>query len=227
VFLPVAGKPLPLEPRRLGIVLSGPREVPGWQDGLAARKDQPLMDFFDLKGVLEQLAHGLRIGTLIFKPTEDSTFHPGRTASVYLHGKQVGVAGELHPLVRATYKLDQPAVAAELDLDLLDEDIPLVDSIKPIINQPAVYQDIALVVGEATPAGEVEQVIVKAGGDLLREAKLFDVYRGDPIPQGKKSLAYALTYQAEDRTLTDKEVAKVHQQIVRAAEHQLGATLRA
>ncbi len=88
------------------------------------------------------------------------------------------------------------------------------------------YQDIALVVSDQTPASEVERVILQAGGELLREAKLFDVYRGDPIPSGKKSLAYALTYQAEDRTLTDREVAKVHQQIVRASEHQLGATVR-
>src|SRR5258708_34318113 len=96
----------------------------------------------------------------------------------------------------------------------------------PFRTQPAVYQDIALIVSEQTQAAEVERVITQAGGELLREAKLFDVYRGEPIPGGKKSLAYALTYQAEDRTLTDKEVAKIHQQIVKASEKRLGAALR-
>ncbi len=227
VFLPVEGDPLPVEPRHLAIALTGPRTVPSWQDGPEGQKDQPPMDFFDLKGVLDALAHGLRIGKLTYKAEEHSTFHPGRCAGIYLNDRRVGVAGELHPVVRQAFGLLYPAVAAELELDLLIEDIPPVDKIDPIIAQPAVYQDIALVVNDKTPASEVEQIIVKAGGDLLREVKLFDVYRGDQIPEGKKSLAYALTYQAEDRTLTDKEVAKVHQQIVNAAERQLGATLRA
>ncbi len=93
--------------------------------------------------------------------------------------------------------------------------------------QPAVYQDIALIVDEGTPAAEVEAVIRQAGGDLLEDVRLFDVYRGDPIPAGKKSLAYNLTYRAPDRTLKDDEVAKVHGGIVRAAEKRLGAELRA
>lgn len=227
VFLPVKGQLLPDEPRHLAIALTGPRNVPGWQDGPEGRKDQPLMDFFDLKGTLEELAHGLRIATIIFKSEEHSTFHPGRCAGLYLHNRRIGVAGELHPLVREAYELEQPTAAAEIEFDWLVADIPLVERIEPIVSHPAVYQDIALVVNDATPAIDVERVIVQSGGALLREARLFDVYRGDPIPQGKKSLAYALTYQAEDRTLTDKEVAKVHQQIVKAAERQLGATLRA
>ncbi len=227
VFLPVPDDPLPAEPRRLAIVLAGPRDIPTWQDGPEGRSDQPLMDFFDLKGVLDALAHGLRIGALTYQPEEHSTFHPGRCAGVYLNKKRVGAAGEVHPVVRQAYDLEQPVVAAELDFDLLVEDIPLVDKIEPIIMHPAVYQDIALVVPEQTPANEVERVIRQAGGEMLRDVQLFDVYRGEPIPPGKKGLAYALTYQAEDRTLTDKEVAKVHQQIVRAAERVLGATLRA
>ncbi len=227
IFLPDPAEVLPEEPRRLALALCGPRDVPGWQDGPDAAKDQPGMDFFDLKGTLEVLARGLRIGQFTFKPAENSTFHPGRCAEVYLDTRRIGVLGELHPLVREAYEIEQPVMAAELDLDMLLADIPLVDRLTPILTQPAVYQDIALIVNEKTPASEVVQVILDAGGDLLREARLFDVYRGEPIPEGKKSLAFALTYQAEDRTLTDKEVAKVHQQIVKAAEKCLGATLRA
>jgi len=225
VYIPKNGQLLPDEPRHLAIALTGPRDVPAWQDGVV--KNPPLMDFFDLKGVLDVLARGLRVGTLTYQPEDHHTFHPGRCAGLYLNGKHIGVAGELHPLAQQAYDLEHPVAAAELELDLLVADVPLVDKIAPIITHPAVYQDIALVLADQTPSADVEKVIWKAGGDLLREVRLFDVYHGDPIPAGKKSLAYALTYQAEDRTLTDKEVAKVHQQIVRAAEHQLGATLRA
>jgi phenylalanyl-tRNA synthetase beta chain len=227
IFLPVPNEALPDEPRRLGIVLTGPRELTNWQDGPAATKDQPQMDFFDLKGILEGLTYGLRIGKLEFKAAQHSAFHPGRSAGVFLKGKQIGIVGEIHPLVRDAYDLDQTVIAAELDFDALVEDIALIDKIKPIITQPAVYEDIALIVNENTSAADVERVIVKAGGDLLRNVTLFDVYRGDQIPAGKKSLAYALTYQAEDRTLTDKETTKVRQQIIKAAEAQLGAALRA
>jgi phenylalanyl-tRNA synthetase beta chain len=229
VFLPVAGVPLPDEPRHLAIALTGAREVPAWQDGPAGRKNTTLMDFFDLKGVLETLVERLRLpaNSLVFKPEEHGTFHPGRCAGLHLRGARIGVVGEIHPLVREAYDLKAPVVAAEIDLETLIADLPRVDKIASIPTQPAVYQDIALIVSEAMPASTVEATIRAAGGDLLRDASLFDVYRGDPIPPGQKSLAYALTYQAEDRTLTDAEVAKVHQQIVKATERQLGAVLRA
>lgn len=227
VYLPVKGRQLPDEPRRLTLALTGPRHVYDWQDGPQAGKNQPLMDFFDLKGILDSVTTAMRIGTLTYQTEEHGTFHPGRCAGVYREGKRIGVIGEVHPLVREAYELPQAVSAAELDFDLLVGDIPLVDRLTPIPTQPAVYQDIALVVAEKVSAAEVEQVIVKAGGTLLQGVRLFDVYRGDPVPQGKKSLAYALTYLAPDRTLTDQEVAKVHQGIVKAAERQLGATLRA
>jgi phenylalanyl-tRNA synthetase beta chain len=89
-----------------------------------------------------------------------------------------------------------------------------------------VLQDIALVVNEETPAAAVEAVIVKTGGHLLKGVRLFDVYRGDSIPAGQKSLAYNLVYQADDKTLTDQEVAKIHQKIVKACERELNAHLR-
>jgi phenylalanyl-tRNA synthetase beta chain len=105
-------------------------------------------------------------------------------------------------------------------------DYPLFN-IDPLPVTPPVYQDIALVVKDAIPAAEVEAVIVKAGGDLLKAVRLFDVYSGSPIPPGHKSLAYNLTYQTDDKTLTDKEVARVHKKIVQAAERELSAQLRA
>src|SRR5690606_30243540 len=120
-----------------------------------------------------------------------------------------------------------PILLAEFDLEALLGVVEPNYGVKPLPTTPPVLQDIALVVNDETPAAAVEAVIVKAGGNLPKGVSLFDVYRGDPIPAGHKSLAYSLVYQADDRTLTDKEVASVHQRIVKAAERELGAKLRA
>jgi len=223
------GDALPDEPVHLGILMTGPREVAQWQEGRRAR---PLIDFFDLKGVIEALLRELRVaGDVTFAPVEHSSFHPGRTAELRIDGRTVGVFGEVHPLVRDAFGLGldlaRPVVAAEFDLDALVADLTVLREIKPVPAQPAVYQDMALIVDESVPASDVLAAILAAGGDLLEDARLFDVYRGDPIPAGKKSLAYALTYRAPDRTLEDREVAQIHARIVKAASRKLGAALRA
>jgi len=136
--------------------------------------------------------------------------------------------GELHPVVREAFDLPaQPVCALEFDLEVLLAHMGVTRTLQPLPRFPAVVQDIALVVDEDLPAQKVQEAIVKAGGKLLRRVELFDLYRGEPIPPGKKSLAYSLTYQAEDRTLTDEEVAKVQQRIVRRLARELGAELRA
>ena len=143
----------------------------------------------------------------------------------------MGVIGELHPLVREAFDLPaQPVCALEFDLEaLLAQAIAVgkVRTLQPIPRFPAVSQDLAVVVDEDLPAQQVQAAIVEAGGRLLRRAELFDLYRGEQIPHGKKSLAYSLAYQAEDRTLTDDEVAKVQERIVRRLAQELGAELRA
>ncbi|MEO8612858.1 MAG: phenylalanine--tRNA ligase subunit beta, partial [Chloroflexota bacterium] len=145
-----------------------------------------------------------------------------------INGKAIGAFGELHPLVAQAFELTAaPMLVAEFDLDALLDEVENNHPVKALATTPPVYQDIALVVNADTAAAAVEAVIVKAGGNLLKDVRLFDVYQGDPIPDGQKSLAYNLTYQADDRTLTDKEVAGVHQKIVKAAERELGAKLRA
>ena len=169
---------------------------------------------------------GLHIDGISFKAAQTSPFHPGRGAVIQHHQRMFGVIGEIHPQVRERYGLRQPVFALELNLDMLLSFVTTDFRIEPIPTQPAVYQDIALIVKDSTAASDVQRVIETAGGELLHAARLFDVYSGEPIPEGKKSLAYALTYQAPDRTLTDREVAKVQQQIVKAAEKELGATLR-
>jgi len=186
------------------------------------------MDFFDLKGVVEALLSRLGIKDYAVHPAEHPTFHPGRTATLTISGAEVGVLGEVHPLVREAFDLpDQPVCLAEFDLEALLEQAEAARYFEPISRFPAVIQDLAVVVDEEVPAQRVREVIVRAGGELLRRVELFDVYRGEPVPPGKKSLAYSLTYQAQDRTLTDQEVARVQERIVRCLAEELGARLRA
>jgi len=214
---------LPEEARRLGIVMTGPRREKDWtqEDGTQ------LVDYFDIKGVVEALLEGLHIEDYSIERSHHSTFHPGRSAALVVAGKYVGDFGELHPRVAQVLDLTQyPVMIAEIDLESILEHVHALYSVEPILTAPPVLEDIALVVPEDMPASQVEAVIRKAGGKLLRDITLFDVYRGDSIDQGHKSLAYALTYQAEDRTLSDKEIKKIRKSITTLTKKELGAKLR-
>jgi phenylalanyl-tRNA synthetase beta chain len=224
VYLDREDQDLPDEPQRLGILMTGRRGVQDWTGADGAEN----VSFFDLKGVVEGLLNGLHISGASYRRSEHTSFHPGRAALLSVNGTDIGTFGELHPLVTAAFDLTAaPVVAAEFDLEALLKFVNPLYTVQPLPLTPPVLQDIALVVNEKTPAAEVERVIVKAGGDLLKDVRLFDVYQGDPIPAGHKSLAYSLTYQTDERTLTDKEVARVQERIVRTAERELGAKLRA
>ncbi len=224
VYFAHADQLLPDEPRRLGLLITGARSAEGWlKDG-----DTQNVDFFDLKGIVEELISGLHITGASYAHAEHTTFHPGRSALLKIGEAEIGVLGELHPLVAERFGLSAaPVLLAEFDLDALLSFVPAVVTIDKLPVTPPVLQDIALVVKEDTPAEAVAAVIVQAGGDLLKQVRLFDVYQGESIPPGHKSLAYSLTYQTDERTLTDQEVAQVHKRIVKAVERQVGAKLRA
>jgi phenylalanyl-tRNA synthetase beta chain len=215
---------LPDEPRRLAITLTGPREISGWQgDG-----DTAPMDFYDLKGVIESLLDGLHIAEVEYKPTEHVSYHPGRVAQLLVNGDPVGRLGQLHPLVCENYGLTKhPLMAADLDVEKLQAATRWQHTVTSVSRYPAVLQDIAVVIEESVPANKVQTVIEEAGGKLLRDVRLFDLYRGEQVGAGKKSLAYGLTFQADDRTLTEKDANKIRDKIVRRLNDQLGATLRA
>jgi phenylalanyl-tRNA synthetase beta chain len=222
VFLPHEGQLLPDEPNRLGIGLTGPRLATSWHT-----QGEDELDFFDLKGIVETLLPRLGIAGAKFVPIEHPSFQSGRVAQLRAEEWELGVLGEVHPDVRSAFDLTEQRIClAELDLDGL---LALGSSERrmvPISRFPAVEQDLAVVVDETIPGIRVQEEILAAGGDILRSARLFDLYRGAPIPSGKKSLAYSLTYQALDRTLTDEEVARVHTGIVAHLAAELGAQLR-
>ena len=216
---------LPLEPRRLALVMSGPREEGSWLPA-----DANPVDFFDLKGVIEALLAGLHLANATFEPARHHAFHPGRVATLAVNGHPVGLFGQLHPLVVAAYEFkieaEWPVVAADLDLDLLLEQVPELHVVRGVPRFPPVQQDIAVVVAEEIPAERVQSLILETGRPLLAGVRLFDVYRGEQIGPGKKSLAYSLTFQSEKATLTDQVVARQQQNIVKRLERELGAELR-
>lgn len=227
VYLPKAGVLLPDEVSHLAILLLGQRDTRTWQGG-----DAGLFDFYDLKGILESLVVGLQIdlNAVEVLPTQHSSFRPGRVAELKVGGESIGVFGEVHPVVTEGFglelNLDRPVLGAELDLERLLAFARPSHDVKAIPTQPAVYQDVSILVDRATPAAEIEKLIWKAGGKLLVGVELFDIYQGEQIPADQKSMAYALTYQHPEETLTDKQVAKAHKNIVGTLEHQLGAKLR-
>jgi phenylalanyl-tRNA synthetase beta chain len=215
---------LPDEPLRLGILLTGLRHLPDWLSGV----NEETLNFFDLKGVIASLLAGLRLepNEVRYEPVEHNTFYPGRTARLLVRDNEVGTFGEVHPLVLEQFGLRQPVMAAEIDLARLLRYVRDDYAVRPVPTQPAVYQDISFMVDRNTPAAEIEAVIWRAGRELLVNVELFDIYMGEQIPADQKSMAYALTYQHPEETLTDKRVAKVHQKIVKAVEQELGAKLR-
>ena len=229
VYFPQEGQELPEEPRRLGIVMSGPRRPASW----AGATDE-LLDFYDLKGIVETLLDRLRLTDYTFAPTEHPTFQSGRVAKLLvqsegqgLGGVEIGVLGEVHPLVLESFGLPaQHVCLAEFDLEALLAQVPAVHRYRPLSRFPEVTRDLAVVVNEGLAAEQVRETIAKAGGKLLYRIELFDVYRGKQIPVGKKSLAYALTYRAMDRTLTDSEVNRLQKRIQNTLHKELGATLR-
>jgi phenylalanyl-tRNA synthetase beta chain len=224
-FLASEGGDLPDEPQHIAILLAGERTLKGWQPS-----DRGLMDFYDIKGVIMTLLNGLRIPGVHFEQAKHPIFHPGKCAKVLSGERQIGVLGELHPQVRRQF--DWPVsfrseiMAADLGLDSLLQLIPALYQTEDVPTLPPVLEDLAIVVNESVPAERVAEIIRQSGGKVLTDVRLFDVYRDEKIGKGKKSLAYNLTYQAMNKTFSDKEVAGMRARIVRRLEQELGAALR-
>ncbi len=219
-YIPREGD-LPEEWRVLTIGLGGYRAGLSW----GSRRET---DFFDLKGIVETVLERMAVPEVAYVPARYPTFHPGRCA-VVVAGPQkqvVGILGEVNPDVARQFEIEERAYAAILDLELL---IPLSGGehrVKAFSRFPVVVQDLAIVVPDDVAAADLEAWIYRAGGRLVKEVELFDLYKGGSIPEGQKSLAYHIVYQAPDRTLTDAEVAKQHQKIVGALAHHFKARLR-
>ena len=221
IFLASEAGERPDELQRLSIVLTGPRALPGWQ-----KTDPTPMDFYDLKGILSALMDTLHIDYRV-EPSEHPSFHPGKCAQLMVGEQKIGVFGELHPLVHERYDFSSnPVQAADINMDLLVSLIPEQYDMQPVPAFPPVLEDLAIVVSEEIPADHVANVIKQGGGHMVTNITLFDVYRSEQIGKEKKSLAYSITYQSAEKTLTDNDVAQVRGRIIHRLEQELEAKLR-
>ncbi len=209
---------LPAQPTHLAAVWTGNRQPKGWQgagdaftwaDAIAAARD-----VFDALGVHVSTEQG-----------SDPTFHPGRCAQFTIAGDVIGHAGELHPGALEALGLPARACAMELDVTALIDASPTIRSAPDFSTHPVAKEDIALVVSDDVTVDQVRAAIIDGAGELLEDVALFDVYTGDQVPKGHKSLAFALRFRAPDRTLTAEEIAAARQSAIQAAG-QLGAQLR-
>ncbi|HEY6759757.1 MAG TPA: phenylalanine--tRNA ligase subunit beta [Baekduia sp.] len=216
---------LPHEHRALGAVLHGRLVAPSWGDGGPPKT----ADFFAAKGLLAAMLDTLRVTWRVEAATEPF-LHPGRSARVLAGDGEdevvVGWVGEVHPLVARAWELEGTVAAFEVDLDQVVARATAVPRYRDLTSFPPVRQDLAVIVDEAVAAEDVVGAVRGAGGSLLRGVRVFDVYRGAQVGDGRKSLALALTFQAPDRTLSDEDVAPVRDKVVKALASQVGGELR-
>ncbi len=216
VFQPT-GEKLPKEQLNLSLLMTGEIKSDLW----GKRK----VDFYDLKGIVEGLGELLKV-KFEFRKTENFKFlHPGQSASVLLNGKEVGFIGKVHPDVTESFDLRQELFVGELNLEeILNESERVETKFKQIPKFPPVMRDISLVVSKDTPVAEVERII-RDSSKFLEKIELFDVYEGKGIPEGKKSVAFSLTFRAPDKTLSDEEVNKIVDGIIKSLSEK-GIQLR-
>ena len=210
IYLPQEGEKLPAEPKMLLLGTYGAGQT-----------------FFTLKGELEAVMKGLRLPKASYTAVKDNpSYHPGRCAKVSIGGVDLGYMGQVHPLVAQNYGLDCEVYCAEIDFSKAFELVLPEATFTPLPKYPAVTRDLSLVCDEAVTVAEIEDVIAANAGKLLRSVKLFDIYRGKGIAEGKKSLAFSLELRADDRTLTDADSEGAVSKVLAALEEKLGAVLR-
>ena len=210
IYLPAEGQVLPEEPKMLLLGTYGANE-----------------NFFTLKGELEAVFAGLRLKKASYAAVKNNpSYHPGRCAAVSIDGVEVGVMGQVHPLVAKNYGIDVDVYCAEINFTKLLGCLLPDATYTPLPKYPSVTRDLSLICEEAVTVAEIENVITTAAGKLLRGVKLFDIYRGVGVPEGKKSMAFSLELRADDRTLTDTDSETVVTKVLTALKEKLDAILR-
>jgi len=211
------GKDLPEEREMLCAVLCGPRSELSWHG------DREMLGFFDGKGIAENMMNRLQLKAS-FDAADDETLFPGRGADIVVEDDKVGVMGDVHPRVAQAFELSGTVCLLEIDLEKLLTKVTGVKEYQSVPRFPGATRDIALVLDEQVPYRSVEEII--RDSPLVTQTVLFDIYRGDPVPEGKKSFAVRIIYQSPTRTLTDEEVDQRQQRMLDKLQQELGATLR-
>ena len=210
IYLPVEGQLLPEEPKMLVMGTYGEKE-----------------SFFTLKGELEAVLNGLRLPKATFEAVSTNpSYHPGRCAKVCINGVDLGYIGQVHPIVAKNYGIDNEVYCVEINFTaLFDHKLPD-PTYTPLPKYPTVSRDLAVLCDDAVTVAQIENVITASAGKLLRNVRLFDIYRGTGVPEGKKSMAFSLDLRADDRTLTDTDCEQVFEKVLAALAQQLNATRR-
>ncbi|NHM30540.1 phenylalanine--tRNA ligase subunit beta [Neobacillus terrae] len=220
VFLANKGVELPEEREHLAAAITGVWHSHSWQG------EKKPVDFYVLKGILEGLFNKLGVSSQInYVQAKMDGMHPGRTAEILLNGAKIGFVGQVHPTVQKNFDLKDTFVF-ELSLKAVLE-----ASVEPlhynaIPRFPSITRDIALVAEKETASGQLKEIIAEAGGKLLKDVQVFDLYEGDRMEAGKKSIAFSLKYEDPEKTLTDEEVTKVHEKVLEALKEKARAVLR-
>lgn len=221
VFLPRAGEELPDERRRLVMALCGRCAPEGWTQGGA------MVDFYDLKGVVEDLIDHFRVDKVLWPAdAREPYLHPGKSCRIESAGTLLGTLGEVHPVVLQNYDIDTPVYLLDLDIEAFLSVSRESEGFRPLSRFPDVYRDSALLVDESVTAQRLFDAVAAVRGKLVEDFVLFDLYRGKGVPEGKKSLAIRVRYRSLEKTLTEEEIGKAHGKIIRALEENLGAEVR-
>ncbi|MBK5462392.1 phenylalanine--tRNA ligase subunit beta [Peribacillus sp. TH27] len=220
VFFKQDGQELPEEKEHIAGAITGLWESHLWQG------EKKPVDFYVAKGVIEALFDTLGLADQIsYRQAEINDMHPGRTAEVLLNSEVIGFIGQVHPTVQKDLDIKETYIF-ELSLKALAEAEVAPIAYETIPRYPSTTRDIALVVDKATKAGDIQSIIIEAGGKLLKEVGIFDLYEGERMEQGKKSIAYSLKYFDPERTLTDEDITKAHDNVLAAVKEKAGAELR-
>lgn len=221
VYIPRKDGELPYEPLHLSGALMGLASETGWN------QNKRKVDFYDGKGMLEQLMDGLRVNHLSFSLGYHPMMHPGRTAQVAVDSKILGYVGEIHPTVAKEFGFSEPVVLWEIDLENVfpaagEREI----AYRPLPKFPGISRDLATLVPESVKSGEIEHVIRRSASELLEDLRLFDMYIGDKIPAGYRSLAFSMHFRAEDRTLQEEEISRIMERIMGSLRQEVAAEIR-
>jgi len=210
IYIPVDGNVLPEEPKILTLGTYGAGET-----------------FFTLKGELEAILTGLRMPKASYCADKTNpSYHPGRCAKVTVNGVDVGTIGQIHPLVAKNYGIDSEIYCAQINFTALMELQLPEPTYTPLPKYPSVFRDLSMVCDEEITVAQITDCIESSAGKLLRDVRLFDIYRGTGVPEGKKSMAFSLELRADDRTLTDADSEQVVSKVLDALKNQLGVLLR-
>lgn len=220
VYHPQKETVLPSERLYLAVALCGLRTKDIWHP------PNEYCDFYDLKGIMDTLLERLNLSSAKWLRQPLAIFWKKESYILSLNGQELGTLGNVHPDILNNFEINAPVFFFEIDLDLVFQLSQSEIRYQPLAKYPAVYRDLSVIVPRNIQAGSVEQIIKGEGTEILKDVSLFDVYEGQPVEAGKKSLAFSLVYQSEARTLTDQEVDGIHTRIIDALTREFGATLR-